>query len=258
MWKMRFGISSFLDHVLFKYLSIPLDFCGSFCFNVFPLVLASMFFFSFQEDDPPSISFLGKPLSCIIHARFLLQDDSAATSVTVWLPLSCPASPLALLVPVGVHPCLFLFIGLHWRRKQQQTPVFLTGESRGQKSPAGYSPWSDKELDTTEMTQHHTDWAALGLGCRTRDLSLQHTLQSRRKSSVVEAAGLSCSDVHGVLVPQPGIEPTPPLQGGFFLTTGPPGKSQCLLASYLHMNHCLKISFFFGPKLKFCLSSSLF
>ena len=37
-----------------------------------------------------------------------------------------------------------------WRRKWKPTPVFLPGESRGQKSLAGYSPWDRKELDTTE------------------------------------------------------------------------------------------------------------
>ena len=30
------------------------------------------------------------------------------------------------------------------------TPVFLPGEFYGWSSPAGYSPWSPKELDTTE------------------------------------------------------------------------------------------------------------
>ena len=29
-------------------------------------------------------------------------------------------------------------------------PVFLPGEFRGQMTPAGYSPWSRKESDTTE------------------------------------------------------------------------------------------------------------
>ena len=29
-----------------------------------------------------------------------------------------------------------------WRRKWQPTPVFLPGESHGQRSLAGYSPWS--------------------------------------------------------------------------------------------------------------------
>ena len=37
-----------------------------------------------------------------------------------------------------------------WRRKWQPTPVFLPGESHGQKSLVGYSPWGRKELDRTE------------------------------------------------------------------------------------------------------------
>ena len=32
------------------------------------------------------------------------------------------------------------------------TPVFLSGESQGQRSLAGYSPWGHKESDTTEAT----------------------------------------------------------------------------------------------------------
>ena len=36
------------------------------------------------------------------------------------------------------------------RRKRQLTPVFLPGESHGQRSLAGYSPWGHKELDMTE------------------------------------------------------------------------------------------------------------
>ena len=37
-----------------------------------------------------------------------------------------------------------------WRRKWQPTPVFLPGESHGQRSLAGHSPWDYKEMDTTE------------------------------------------------------------------------------------------------------------
>ena len=37
-----------------------------------------------------------------------------------------------------------------WRRKWQPTPEFLPGESHGQRSLAGYSPWGRKESDTTE------------------------------------------------------------------------------------------------------------
>ena len=34
---------------------------------------------------------------------------------------------------------------IHWRRAWQPTPVLLPGESRGQGSLVGYSPWSHKE-----------------------------------------------------------------------------------------------------------------
>ena len=39
-----------------------------------------------------------------------------------------------------------------WRRAWQLTPVLLPGESHGQKSLVGYSPWGHKELDMTEET----------------------------------------------------------------------------------------------------------
>ena len=37
-----------------------------------------------------------------------------------------------------------------WKRKWQSTPVFLPGESHGQRSLTGYSPWGCKESDMTE------------------------------------------------------------------------------------------------------------
>ena len=37
-----------------------------------------------------------------------------------------------------------------WRRTWQPTPVFLPGESHGQRSLAGYSKWGCKESDRTE------------------------------------------------------------------------------------------------------------
>ena len=46
-------------------------------------------------------------------------------------------------------------------REWQPTPVFLPGEFHGQRSLAGYSPWDQKELDTTERLSlagdHRTD-----------------------------------------------------------------------------------------------------
>ena len=48
----------------------------------------------------------------------------------------------------------------------QPTPVFLPGESHGQRSPVGYSPRGGKELDTTEWLHFHfhsreRDWVPL-------------------------------------------------------------------------------------------------
>ena len=41
-----------------------------------------------------------------------------------------------------------------WRREWQPTPVFLPGESRGQRSLVGYTLWGCKELDMTEWLTH--------------------------------------------------------------------------------------------------------
>ena len=39
-----------------------------------------------------------------------------------------------------------------WRRAWQPTPVFLPGESHGQRILVGYNPWGGKESNTTEHT----------------------------------------------------------------------------------------------------------
>ena len=59
--------------------------------------------------------------------------------------------------------------GLHlWRMEWQSTPVFLPGESQGQRSLAGYSPWGCRESDTTERLTHT-------LGCR-----MKHNLYTKK------------------------------------------------------------------------------
>ena len=44
-----------------------------------------------------------------------------------------------------------------WRRIWQTAPLFLPGESYGQRSLAGYSPWGRKESDTTKRL-HFTSY----------------------------------------------------------------------------------------------------
>ena len=52
----------------------------------------------------------------------------------------------------GFNPCVRK---IPWRRKWQPTPVFLPGESHGQRSLAGYSSRGRKEADTTEQLSLH-------------------------------------------------------------------------------------------------------
>ena len=49
----------------------------------------------------------------------------------------------------------FTFTFMHWRRKWQPTPVFLPGESQGQGSLVGCSPWGREESDTNERLHFH-------------------------------------------------------------------------------------------------------
>ena len=48
---------------------------------------------------------------------------------------------------------------IHWWWAWQPNPVFLPGESHGQRSRTGHSPWGRKELDTNEVTEHKATFA---------------------------------------------------------------------------------------------------
>ena len=47
-----------------------------------------------------------------------------------------------------------------WRREQLPTPVFLPGESHGQRSLAGYSPWGCTDSD--RVTKHSIGYCVKG------------------------------------------------------------------------------------------------
>ena len=58
-------------------------------------------------------------------------------------------------LPAKQDPGFDPWVGkIPWRRKWQPTPVFLLGESHGQRSLAGYSPRGCKESDRTEDFTH--------------------------------------------------------------------------------------------------------
>ena len=95
-----------------------------------------------QSESPPKRR-LGTGQGCQ-KAGFLLPSVQAEASLPRGLVLShthlqcgrCRFDPWVRKIP--------------WRRTWQLTPVFLPGESHGQKSLAGYSPWDRKESDMTE------------------------------------------------------------------------------------------------------------
>ena len=44
-----------------------------------------------------------------------------------------------------IHTHIYAWVGkIPWRRAWQPTPVFLPGESHGQRSLVGYNPWGCK------------------------------------------------------------------------------------------------------------------
>ena len=52
-----------------------------------------------------------------------------------------------------------------WRRARQPPPVFLTGESHGQRNLAGYGTWDCKESDRTDRTKYAQRWPKNRLLC---------------------------------------------------------------------------------------------
>ena len=53
---------------------------------------------------------------------------------------------------------------MHWKRKWQPTPVFLPGESQGQRSLMGCRLWGRTESDTTEQHHFHFSLSCIGEG----------------------------------------------------------------------------------------------
>ena len=73
------------------------------------------------ENPPSSVGDLSVNPGCGTRASLVAQMESAYN-----------VEDLGLISQVGKIP---------WRREWQPTPVFLPGESHGQRSLAGYSPW---------------------------------------------------------------------------------------------------------------------
>ena len=77
------------------------------------------------------------------------RDVRNAHSLPRWLCNQEPACQCRRHERHGFDP----WVGkIPWRRAWQPTPVFLPGESPGQRNLAGCSPWGRRESDPTEAT----------------------------------------------------------------------------------------------------------
>ena len=99
----------------------------------------------------PSSRVLGE---CELHLEPSCQEnlfikDNCSICGCMWFSKKEPACHAGATGDLGSNP----WVGkTPWRRAWQPTLAFVPGESHGQRSLAGYSPWGRRELDMTERT----------------------------------------------------------------------------------------------------------
>ena len=125
------------------------------------------------------ILLISKNKDAELKTKYTNRSCHTAGSIIRWITASyCPgmekamaphSSTLAWKIPRKEEPGRLQFMGslrvghdwatslwlvtfMHWRRKWQPTPVFLPGESQGQRSLVGCHLWGRTESDTTEAT----------------------------------------------------------------------------------------------------------
>ena len=98
-----------------------------------------------------------------------------------------------------------------WSWKWHPTPVFLPGESHGQRSLAVYSPWGLKESDTTEHITHthtHTQVTVILFLSKNKTLStFYNNLPEHRLAGALLGRGFSWKPQICLLAPR-GIQPS--------------------------------------------------
>ena len=85
-----------------------------------------------------------------------------------------------------------------WRRAWQPTPVFLPGESHGQRSLVSYSPQVPTESDMTEVTQHTRMYNSVGRNPPSPTLSSICFFTDFLMIAMLAYAVLICISLHGV------------------------------------------------------------
>ena len=165
-----------------------------------------------------------------------------------------------------------------WRRKWQPAPVFLPGESHGQRSLTGYTvhgvarighnlatkppPTTTETVETGAFgikplpTQTLTLLLCVSLG---KSYNLSNVLICRIRITVVLSQSChedkifcfvlfswQCLAACGILVPQSGIKPAPWQWKHAVLTTGPPGNSRDRFSNFIFSSLFFKINFYWS------------
>ena len=150
-------------------------------------MLSSLVITSLPRSKHLLISWLQSPSAVILEPRKI----KSATVSTV--------SPSISHEVMGADAMILGSFRVSWfgRRKWQPTPVFLPGESYGQRSLAGYSPRGHKELD---MTEQHTRWHEFSLWASQVALvvkNLPAKARDIRDMALIPASGRSPRGGHG-------------------------------------------------------------
>ena len=129
----------------------------------------------FQFSHSVTSDFLRPPWTAACEASLSITNSWSLLKL-MSIESVIPSNHLILCCPLQLseatqHACM------HWRRKWQSTPVFLPGESQGQRSLVGCHLWSCTESDTIEATQQQLQaWK----------LCLLHTIMSKFRLPVLE------------------------------------------------------------------------
>ena len=87
-----------------------------------------------------------KPVSPALSGRFFITVPLLTIyCIIIWAPL---VAQMVKSLPAILETRVNLLVGkIPWRRKKQSTPVFLPGESHGQRNLVGYSTWDHKKQE---------------------------------------------------------------------------------------------------------------
>ena len=99
-------------------------------------------------------------VACHAGDTGLIPGSGSSPGEGIGYPLQCFGASLAAQMVKNPPALQESWVGkIPWRRAWQPTPVFLLGESHGQRSLVGYSPWGCKESDSIEWlgTAQHID-----------------------------------------------------------------------------------------------------